>query len=478
MDNRRVLLVLTIVGLLLTLLLAALDQTIVTTALPRITADLGGFDHYTWVTTAYLVSSTVLVPIAGKLSDQLGRKPLLVASTLGFLATSVLCAQAQDFNQLVAARVLQGVAGGAITAAVFATVPTLFSPQARARIIGLFTGTYGLASIIGPLVGGLITDSVGWRGVFYVNVPLGAIALLLVWLVYRPATAIAERPRLDLDYLGFVTLIAGATPLLLALTLGGHELGWTSPPLLGLLLASGVFLFIFARVEARAHQPVLPLGMLRSRSVGIAALGMVFTAGTLFATALLTPLFVQVVIGASATGSGGVLAPMMLSFVLASVLVGQLLARFGRYRLVGLAGLGLAAVGQLLMAGMGPDTDYAVVARNLVVTGFGIGSALAAFVVASQNAVPVAMMGVATALGTFARASGSTLASAGFGSLLAARLPGTLTPASLSGALHDTFLASVVALCIGVLLVLLLDDKPATATRLVPLPASLNIRPT
>jgi EmrB/QacA subfamily drug resistance transporter len=465
------LLVLTLIGLLLTLLLAALDQTIVTTALPRITADLGGFDHYTWVTTAYLVSSTVLVPVAGKLSDQLGRKPLLVASTLAFLATSILCAQAQDFNQLVAARVLQGVAGGAITAAVFATVPTLFSPGSRARIIGLFTGTYGLASIIGPLAGGLITDTFGWRGVFYVNVPIGILALLLVWRTYTPVVAPAQRPRID--YLGFTTLVLGVTPLLLALSLGGHEVAWTSPLLIGLLLASAVFLFIFVRIEMRAEQPVLPLGMLRSRSVGIASLGMVFTAGTLFATALFTPLFVQVVIGSSATSSGGVLAPMMLSFVLASVLVGQFLARVPQYRLVGMAGLGLAATGQLLMAGMGPDTDYTVVARNLVVTGFGIGSALAAFVVASQNAVPVAMMGVATALGAFARASGSTLASAGFGSLLAARLPGTLTPITLSSALHDTFLTSFVMLCVGVLLVLLLnvDEEPSPAKRLVPLPA-------
>src|ERR1051326_252979 len=157
-------LVFTVVGLLLTLLLAALDQTIDTTALPRITVDLGGFDHYTWVTTAYLVTSTVMVPIAGKLSDQLGRKPLLIVSTAAFLVSSLLCAQAQDFGQLVAARAVQGLSGGAITAAVFAAVPTLFSPQSRARIIGLFIGTYGLASIIGPLIGGIVTDSFGWRG--------------------------------------------------------------------------------------------------------------------------------------------------------------------------------------------------------------------------------------------------------------------------------------------------------------------------
>jgi EmrB/QacA subfamily drug resistance transporter len=465
------LLTLTVVGLLLTLLLAALDQTIVATALPRITADLGGFDHYTWVTTAYLVSSTVLVPIAGKLSDQLGRKPLLVGSTLAFLFSSLLCAQAQDFNQLVAARGLQGLSGGAITAAVFATVPTLFSPAARARIIGLFTATYGLASIVGPLLGGVITDSVGWRGVFYVNLPLGALALALVAWMFRPPASPAQRPRLD--FLGGGTLMAGVAPLLLALSLGGHELAWTSAPLIGLVVAGVALLAVFVRAETHAAQPVVPLGFLRSRSVGIASLGMVVLSAALFATSLFTPLFVQSVIGSSATGSGSVLAPMMLAFVLASILAGQFLARTPRYRVVGLGGLLLAAVGQLLMAGMGTDTEYTVVARNLVVIGFGLGSALAAFVVAGQNAVHVSHAGVATSLGTFARASGATLGSAAFGSLLAARLHSdTLTPLALSGALHDTFLASVVMLVIGAAIVLLLqvDRAPASVTGLVPLP--------
>jgi EmrB/QacA subfamily drug resistance transporter len=467
-THLRLRLALTVCGLLLTLLLAALDQTIVATALPSITADLGGFDHYTWVTTAYLVTSTVAVPITGKLSDQLGRKPLLIGSTLAFLVTSLLCAQAQTFNQLVAARALQGLGGGAITAAVFATVPTLFSPSSRARIIGLFTGTYGLASIVGPLVGGIITDAVGWRGVFYLNLPLGGLALVLVWRTLRSAKLSDQKPQLD--YLGGLTLVAGVSPLLLALSLGGHELAWTSPLLLGLVVLGGMLLGVFVHVELHAAQPVIPLGLLRSRSVGIATLGMVFLAAALFATSLFTPLFVQGVMGSSATQSGGVLAPMMLAFVLASMLAGQVLARFPRYRLVGLAGLLVAASGQLLMAGMGPQTTYAVVARNLVVIGFGLGSALAAFVVAGQNAVPIALMGVATALGTFARATGATLGSAGFGSLLAARTPDAadLTPLTLAGALHDTFLASVGALLIGAVLVMLLRVPTVRSVGLVP----------
>lgn len=450
---------LTLAGLLLTLLLAALDQTIVTTALPRITADLGGIEHYAWVTSAYLLSSTVLVPIAGKLSDQLGRKPLLIFGSAAFLVTSALCAQAQDFTQLIAARALQGVGGGIITAAVFATVPTLFSPAGRARIVGLFTGTYGLASIIGPLVGGIVTDSVGWRGVFYLNLPVGVVALALVAATYRPINVQGARPQID--YAGALTLSGVLLPLLLALSLGGHELAWTSPWLLGLLLLAVVSGALFVRIERRAKEPIMPFGLVRSRDVGIPTLGMVFLSGGLFATSLFTPLFVQGVIGSSATRSGSVLAPMMLAFVAGSVVIGQLIARLPRYRAIGLVGLLLAACGEWLMAGMGLDTEYAVVARNLVVVGFGLGGALSAFAIATQNAVPVAQMGVATALGTSGRAIGSTVASAAFGSLLAARLDGApLSPGPLSAALHDTFFAAVLLLCLGALVVLPLKEAP------------------
>ena len=449
----------TLVGLLLTLLLAALDQTIVATALPRITSELGGIAHYAWVTTAYLLTSTVLVPIAGKLSDQLGRKPLLVAGSLSFLATSLLCAQAQDFGQLIAARALQGIGGGTITAAVFATVPTLFSPAGRARIVGLFTGTYGLASIIGPLLGGIVTDSVGWRGVFYLNLPVGLVALALVVRAYRPAALSIVRPRVD--YLGAATLVGGLVPLLLALSLGGHELAWTDPALLGLLAVSAVLLVVFARIEIRAAEPIVPLRLVGSRTVGIPTLGMLVLSGGLFATSLFTPLFVQGVIGSSATSSGSVLAPMMLAFVAGSVLIGQLIARLPRYRAIGMLGLLVGAAGAWLLAGMGPETDYTIVARNLVVVGVGLGGALSAFAIAAQNAVPIAEMGVATALGTSGRAIGSTLASAGFGSLLSARLGGeTLSPLVLSTALRDTFTAAAVLLCLGSVLVLLLKEAP------------------
>jgi hypothetical protein len=292
-----------------------------------------------------------------------------------------------------------------------------------------------------------------------VNVPLGLFALGLLLRGYRPAALPTRHTRID--YAGALVLVGGVVPLLLALSIGGHELAWTSPVLLGLLAASAALLTLLVRVETRAPEPILPLALVRSRAVGIPTLGMLFLSGGIFATALSTPLFVQGVIGSSATSSGGVLAPMMLAFVAASVLLGQLIARVPRYRAVGVLGLLGAAAGAWLMAGMGIDTDYATVARNLVVVGFGLGGALAAFAITTQNAVPIAQMGVATALGTSGRAMGSTVASAAFGSLLAARL-GTqaLTPAVLAAALHDTFTAAGIVLCIGAMLAILVKEAP------------------
>jgi EmrB/QacA subfamily drug resistance transporter len=452
MDTMRLI---TVAALLLTLLLAALDQTIVTTALPRITAEFGDMAHYAWVTTAFLLTSTVMVPIAARLSDQFGRKPLLMIGSVAFLVTSVLCAQAQDFTQLIGARALQGLGAGTITAAVFATVPTLFSPADRARIVGLFTGTYALASVIGPLVGGIVTDGVGWRGVFYLNLPLGVIALVLLVTAYHPAALPLTIGKRRVDYAGAATLVAGLAPLLIALSLGGHELAWTSPLLLGLLAFSVTMLLAFVHIERVVPEPILPLALVRSRGVGIPTLGMLFLSTGLFATSLFTPLFVQGVIGSSATRSGSVIAPMMLAFVVASVVIGQLIARMPRYRTVGVVGLIAAAAGEWLMSGMGVDTDYATVARNLVIVGFGLGTALSAFAIASQNAVEVAQMGVATGLGASGRAIGATLGSAVFGSLLVARIgAGTVSPQVLAGALHDTYVAAVLVLLIGAVLVL------------------------
>ena len=463
--------VLTLAGLLLTLLLAALDATIVGTALPRIITELGGVDRYTWIVTAYLLTSTTLVPISGKLADQFGRKPLLVLGTTLFLAASILCAAAQTLPQLIAARAFQGLGGGMITAAAFAAVPTLFAPASRARIVGLFTGTYGAASIIGPLLGGVLTDVAGWRAVFLINIPLGAIALGLVWRTFPSPGRDGGRPAVDIA--GAILLVGALTPLLLALSVGGNDIPWLSAPMLALLVAGLILLALFVRVETAAREPIVPLDLLLGRAVGIPTLGMATLATGLFATSLFTPLFVQGVLGASATGGGSLLAPLMIGFVLASVLIGQLIARVGRLRWFSVAGLLVAALGVGSMASLGTDTESAALAAHLVCIGLGLGCALAAFAVAAQNAVEISRTGVATALGTFARATGSTVGSAAYGGLLAARTGNTpltaMAPGQLADALHETFLVAAGVLALGALAALLLQEMRApnaTSTRL------------
>jgi EmrB/QacA subfamily drug resistance transporter len=459
-------LVLTVAGLLLTLLLAALDATIVATAMPRIVDEMHALDRYTWITTAYLLTSTLAVPVVGKLVDQYGRKVFLVAGTLLFVLASLLCGLAASWWWLVAARALQGVGAGVVTAAVFAAVPSLFSASARARLIGLFTGTYGLASIVGPLLGGVVTDAVGWRGVFVINLPIGLLALALLLLTY-PTSRPSAAGRPVVDYLGAATLVAGVTPFLLALSLGGHDLPWTSPVTLGLLLASALALAAFVSVERRAVQPIIPLELLRSRGVGIAALGMALMAAGLFATSLFTPLFVQGVVGQSSTSGGAILAPMMLAWVLASVVVGQLIARRGRTRATAVSGMALAAVGLWLMASLDAQASSALLARDLVVIGLGLGTALSSFAIAAQNAAPVEQTGVATALGTFARSIGTTVTSAGLGGLLAASLGASsvasVSPPALEAALHTTFLATMAIVGVGAVAALALRDRPLRA---------------
>ena len=301
---------------------------------------------------------------------------------------------------------------------------------------------------------------------FYLNLPLGLVALVLLVTAYRPGTLPLTMRKRRVDYAGAATLVAGLAPLLMALSLGGHELTWTSPLLIGLFAFSVAMLLAFVRVERSASEPILPLTLVRSRGVGIPTLGMLFLSAGLFATLLFTPLFVQGVMGSSATRSGSVVAPMTIALVAGSVVIGQLIARVPRYRLVGVLGLVAAAVGEWLMSGMGVDTDYATVARNLVVICFGLCTALSAFAIASQNAVDVAQMGVATGLGTSGRAIGATLGSAGFGSLLVARIGAdTVSPQVLAGALHDTFFAAVLVLLTGAVLVLPLHVQMAANVR-------------
>jgi EmrB/QacA subfamily drug resistance transporter len=409
-------LVLTVVGLLLTLLLAALDQTIVGTAMPRIIADLQGFEHYAWVTTAYLLTSTAVVPISGKLSDMYGRKIFLLASAAGFVLASALCGLSQDMTQLIVFRGAQGVAGGVLTSTVFTVISQIFPPADRARYQGIFSAVFGLASIVGPLIGGYLTDNLSWRWVFYVNLPIGLIALTVLWLSF-PNIRPTGRAR-QIDYLGSITLVLGVVPLLLALSWGGNDYAWTSPVIIGLFFIAAVMLVVFGMVESRIAEPIIPLNLFSNSIVAVSVAAMVFMAMGMFGAILFIPLYFQGVIGTSATQSGTVLMPLMITMIISSVVSGQLIGRTGRYKLPGMVGMLIMAVGLYLLSGMGADTDYATVVRNMVILGLGMGPTMPVFTLASQNAVKMSQLGVVTSLTQFARSIGSTFGVALFGSLL------------------------------------------------------------
>jgi EmrB/QacA subfamily drug resistance transporter len=409
-------LVLTVIGLMLGLLLSALDQTIVGTAMPRIVADLQGFDKYAWVTTAYLLTSTAVVPISGKLSDMYGRKSFLIGSSALFVMTSALCGLSQDMNQLIVFRGLQGVAGGVLTSTVFTVISQIFPPAERGRIQGVFSGIFGLASIIGPLLGGYLTDNLSWRWVFYVNLPVGLVALVVLWFSFPNVRPVARERHID--FLGAATLVAGVVPLLLALSEGGTQYPWNSPLIIGLFVTSAVMLVIFGLVESRAIEPIIPLNLFANRIVGVSVVALTVMAMGMFGTILFIPLYFQGVIGTTATQSGTVLMPLMITMIASSIIGGQLISRTGHYKIVGLFGMTVMAIGLYLLSGMGADTDYWTVVRNMVIVGLGMGPTMPVFTLAAQNAVKISQLGVVTSLTQFARSIGSTLGVALFGSLL------------------------------------------------------------
>ncbi len=425
LSNRQIMLAM--VALMTGMLLAALDQTIVGTAMPRIIAELQGFDHYAWVTTAYLLTSTAVVPIVGKLSDIYGRKLFLVGGTAFFVLASALCGMAQDMTQLIVFRGLQGIGGGILMAMVFTTISSIFPPAQRGRVQGAFSGVFGFASIVGPLIGGYLTDVLSWRWVFYVNLPLGLIALAVLWLGFpniRPART--DRP---IDVLGAVTLVASVVPLLLALSWGGGEYGWTSPQIVGLLGVAAMMTAFFLVIESRAPEPIIPLSLFKNPVVSVATVAMMLVMMGMFGTILFVPLFIQGVIGASASESGTVMMPLMMTMIASSMIGGQVISRTGRYKLVAVFGLSTAAFGMFLLAQMGPDTPFWVVTRNMMIVGLGLGPTMPVFTIAAQNAVSFGQLGVVTSVTQFARSIGGTLGAALFGSLLINRFGSALQEA-------------------------------------------------
>lgn len=418
---RRREIVFTMSGVLLVLLLATLDQTIVATASPRIVADLQGFDQIAWVVTLYLLTSTVMIPIYGKLSDLLGRKPIFFCGILVFLLGSALCGSAHSMTQLIAFRGLQGLGAGALEPMASAVVGDLFPPRERGKWQGITGSVYALSAIIGPLVGGWLTDHLSWRWIFYVNLPFGFIALLV--LTFLMPTLHPTTRGVFVDYAGAVLLVLGTVPLLLAFTWAGSQYAWLSPQIIGLFAVALVllaFLVLYAsRLERGGKEPIFEPGLFR-QSGRIFSISLIVT--MLFNIALagcayFIPLFIQGVIGTSATNSGLVLMPLMLAAIAGSVISGFLLSFTGKYKWIALVGVLITIAGMLLLTCLDIHTNWQEVITAMLVLGLGTGSGQAVYVVIVQNALP-GKIGQATSALVFFRQLGQGIGLAAMGGLI------------------------------------------------------------
>jgi EmrB/QacA subfamily drug resistance transporter len=413
----------TLIGLLLAALLAAIDQTIVGTAEPRIIASLSGFDRYPWVATAYLLTSTLSVPIFASLSDIYGRKPFFLLGAVLFVATSALCGLAGDLtfmpidgmNQLILFRGLQGVGAGMVMGLLFTIVGDIFSPSERGRYVGLFSAVWGVASIFGPTLGGWLTDQWSWRACFWVNLPVGAIAVSAIYLEFPHLKPQAAARRLD--WAGFATLSGSVVPLLLALT-WAPEYGWGSTRVVSLLAVATVMVCAFIRVESRSAEPMIPLELFRDPVIRICSVCVFVLGAGMFGVIIYLPLFMQGVLGVSATRSGNLLTPLMMGAVFGSFVSGQTVSRTGRYKHVAVIGSAFLAAGMMLFARMDPQTTRSYVALGMVVAGLGMGLVQPVYTVAVQNVAPRRQMGAATSSTIFFRSIGSTVGVAAFGSLM------------------------------------------------------------
>ncbi len=421
LNHRSVLVVLS--ALMLGMLLAALDQTIVATALPTIAGDLGGLNHLSWVVTAYMLTSTIVTPLWGKLGDLYGRKKLFQASIVIFLVGSALSGLSQTMGELIAFRALQGVGAGGLIVGAQAIIGDVVSPRQRGRYMGLFGAVFAATSVAGPLLGGFFTENLSWRWVFYINLPIGVIALAVIATVLHLPR---RRTEHAVDYWGTALLSGAVTAIILVTTWGGTTYPWASGPILLLSGLAVVLTGAFVAVERRAAEPVIPFQLFSDRIFSAASAVGFIVGFAMFGAIVYLPLYLQTVHGASPTASGLEMLPLMLGMLGTSVASGQLISRWGRYKVFPVLGTAVMTVGLYLLSTMTPATSLVEASVYMFIVGAGLGGVMQVLVIAIQNAVPYRHLGTATSTATFFRAIGGSFGVAVFGAILNNRLAANL----------------------------------------------------
>jgi EmrB/QacA subfamily drug resistance transporter len=442
LGKRRTLII--FFGVMLGMLLASLNQTIVSTALPKIVDDLGGLEHYSWVFSAYMLGATVTVPIYGKLSDIYGRRPFFVLGIVLFSGGAIVAGLAPSMSVLIVGRAVQGLGAGGLIPLAIAVIGDIIPPRQRGKWQGLTGGVFALSSVIGPATGGWIADNSSWRWAFFVSLPLAVIALVVVWYGFG---ARDQHERHSVDWLGATLLTAGASLGLLAAVWGGTQYPWASLQIVGMFGTAALLTVAFVLWEQRAAEPILPLELFRNRTFTAAVSALFPIGAAMFGAIMYVPLFVQRVLGESATSSGAVLTPLMLGLIVASVSAGQIVSRTGRYRGVLLAGPPIMATGFFLLMQLGTGATSFMITRDVVIVGLGIGLVMQTFVVVVQNSVPQRMIGVATASTQFFRSIGATAGVTVMGAIVTAHVGATTasaSPARLADALHGAFALALV----------------------------------
>ena len=476
-------------ALILVFLLASLDQTIVATALPTIVGELGGLQHLSWVVTAYLLAATVSGPLYGKFGDLYGRKIVLQTAIVIFLIGSALCGLSQNMAELIGFRALQGLGAGGLIVTAIAVVGDVIPPRDRGRYQGIFGATFGVSTIIGPLLGGFFVDNLSWRWIFYVNLPVGAVAFIVIGAALS-SRAVTKQHKID--YLGAALLAGGLSSIVLFTSLGGTTWPWNSTRIIALIVLAVVALTAFVFVESRVPEPILPLSLFKNRTFAVTSAVGFIVGLSLFGAVTYLPLYLQIVKGVSPTRSGLQLTPLMLGLLVTSILSGQLITRWGKYRIFPIIGTAVVSVGMVLLSRLGIGTSLWVAALDMVVLGLGLGMVMQVLVLAVQNAVDYQYLGVATSGSTMFRSIGGSIGVSLFGAIFAnrlhtelaqrlpanVRLPTTTSPAAiralppdvhasyvhaLTAALSPVFGVAAVVSFAGFVLALFLPDVPLEA---------------